>query len=262
MTINFKRTRQYLEAFDFKKLFVEELGWGRAAGAPTPLTLDGATYRLSPLAELGGMRAYLCEGGDGLPTASARKKIATQVRKLAEEHILIFVDTPRTTATWQWVKREAGASAKPREHNYQKGQPGDSLLQKLSGIAFRLEDLDEEGRASIADVVGKVKKAFDVERVTKRFYDEFKTEHDALLKFITGIDEATERAWYASVMLNRLMFIYFIQKKGFLDNNPDYLRSHLLAMPARDRFYRDFLTPLFFEGFAQEASERSSRTRS
>ena len=28
-------------------------------------------------------------------------------------------------------------------------------------------------------------------------------------------------------MLNRLMFIYFIQEKGFLDNNQDYLRKKL-----------------------------------
>ena len=33
--------------------------------------------------------------------------------------------------------------------------------------------------------------------------------------------------WYASVMLNRLMFIYFIQKKGFLDGDRDYLRNRL-----------------------------------
>ena len=31
-------------------------------------------------------------------------------------------------------------------------------------------------------------------------------------------------------MLNRMMFIYFIQKRGFLDSDPDYLRNRLERM--------------------------------
>jgi hypothetical protein len=55
-----------------------------------------------------------------------------------------------------------------------------------------------------------------------------------LSKFITGInDQITDlkknrnKQWYTSVMLNRLMFCYFIQKKGFLDGNSNYLRDKL-----------------------------------
>ena len=28
-------------------------------------------------------------------------------------------------------------------------------------------------------------------------------------------------------MLNRMMFVYFVQKQGFLDGDPDYLRNRL-----------------------------------
>ncbi len=51
-------------------------------------------------------------------------------------------------------------------------------------------------------------------------------------------------------MLNRLMFVYFIQKKGFLDNDHDYLRHKLVESQntARDGFYISLLCPLFFEG--------------
>jgi hypothetical protein len=265
MTINFRQARQYLEGFDFKKLFVEELGWARSSSKPVPIEVDGATYRLTPIAELGGMVVYLCEAqADGkLPAANLRKKIDKRVAELSFEHIVIFVDQVRTKAVWLWVKREAGKASKAREHTYAQGQPGDSLLQKLTGIAFSLDDLDDEGRASISDVTAKVSKAFDLERVTKRFYDEFKDEHAAFLKFVKGVDSADDRAWYTSVMLDRLMFIYFIQKKGFLDSDPDYLPHRLAAskQAGRDRFYRHFLAPLFFEGFAREEAERSPDTR-
>jgi hypothetical protein len=55
-------------------------------------------------------------------------------------------------------------------------------------------------------------------------------------------------------MLNRLMFCYFIQKKGFLDNNKNYLRDKLKASQEKKgknkfySFYRDFLLVLFHQG--------------
>ncbi len=55
----------------------------------------------------------------------------------------------------------------------------------------------------------------------------FKKEHDTFLKFIEGIPDEEMEKWYVSVMLNRLMFIYFIQKKGFLGGDQHYLTNKL-----------------------------------
>ena len=72
-----------------------------------------------------------------------------------------------------------------------------------------------------------------------------------------------EREWYASLMLNRMMFIYFIQKRGFLDGDLDYLRNRLVRMQrehGKDRFqtfYRLFLLRLFHEGLSQPPTERA-----
>ena len=90
----------------------------------------------------------------------------------------------------------------------------------------------------------------------------FKSEHTAFLKFIEGITEVADREWYASVMLNRLMFVYFIQKKGFLDGDRDYLRNRLRSVQERKgedkfhSFYRYFLLRLFHEGLAQPKDQR------
>ena len=69
--------------------------------------------------------------------------------------------------------------------------------------------------------------------------------------------------WYASVMLNRLMFIYFIQKKGFLNDDTDYLQTKLTESQAdsTDQYYTAFLCPLFFEGFAKPEAERSEEAK-
>ena len=56
-----------------------------------------------------------------------------------------------------------------------------------------------------------------MERVTRRFYDRFRAELTAFGNFIEGITTQGDRDWYASLMLNRMMFVYFVQKQGFLD---------------------------------------------
>ncbi|MBL8133209.1 MAG: Eco57I restriction-modification methylase domain-containing protein, partial [Anaerolineae bacterium] len=275
MTLSTQRMRAGLQAFDFKRLFVEELGWNTYSARIAPTDVDGVSYSFAPIAEQGGMVVVTCTADDGnIPPSGTRRKIDQHVTDLAFEHLIIFLDRDRKgtaqTSLWWWVRREQSPSphgegfrvrSQPRTFTYRRGMMGDALLQKLAGIAFAIEDLDDEGHTSIATVTSRVKKAFDVETVTKKFYDQFKTEHTAFLKFLTGLPDGAPRDWYASVMLNRLMFLYFIQKKRFLNDDPDYLRTKLEAVRAAGQnFYRDFLVILFFDGLACEANERDAAT--
>ncbi|MDI6753320.1 MAG: Eco57I restriction-modification methylase domain-containing protein [Thermodesulfobacteriota bacterium] len=260
MAPNLTRTRKLLATSDFKTLFIEELGWNHHT-ARLELSVDGLTFKLYAVAEKCGMAAFVCDRtADGrIPDYAMRRKIERQVTKRAHEHLIIFIDGKRTMQVWQWVRREQGKPAACREHTYLSGQPGDSLIQKLQALAVSLE---EEECLTLTDVTGRARKAFDVERITKRFYDRFKAEHAAFLKFLEGIPDEEMERWYVSVMLDRLMFIYFIQKKGFLDNDTDYLKNKLAQCRnelGKDRYYRDFLCPLFFEGFAKRKEERSDK---
>jgi hypothetical protein len=259
MIVNSENIRKLLKEFDFAKVLVNELGWNIHRAQPLVVTIEDVSYTLNAVAEKCGMAVYACSPGpDGLiPPYPVRRKIEQKVAKAAFEHMVIFVDSAHTTQTWQWVKREAGKQTACRETTYHTSQSGEPLVRKLQNLAFSLE---EEDRLTIVDVVGRAREAFDVERVTKRFYDRFKAEHEAFMSFLKGIpDEALQR-WYVSVMLNRLMFIYFIQKKNFLDNDADYLRGRLdqMKQKGKDRFYKGFLCPLFFEGFARKEAERTA----
>jgi hypothetical protein len=68
-------------------------------------------------------------------------------------------------------------------------------------------------------------------------------------------------------MLNRMMFVYFIQKKGFLDNNKNYLRDRLHRMREKaghgkfHSFYRTFLLTLFHSGLGQQEAQRSPEVK-
>jgi len=258
MLINPTNAKRLLKTFDFRALFIEELGWDHHAST-LQVTVDDQLYTLNAIANKRGMVAYLCTpASDGrLPDYPTRRKIEMQTARMVREHLIIYTDAEKTTQVWQWVKRELGKPLASREHTFHRNQSGDALIQKLQAIAFSLA---EEENLTLIDVTSRVRAGFDIERVTRRFYDRFKTEHDAFQKFVTGIPDAAMERWYVSVMLNRLMFIYFIQKKSFLDGDMNYLRNRLAASQRRgkDRFYRDFLCPLFFEGFAKREQERSA----
>ncbi len=259
MPASYANIQRRLKAFDFKGLFTQELMWNNYAARDLSILVDGTTYVLTPVAEQRGMAVY--EGappaGISLPNYETRRKIDTQVAKSAREHIVIFYDSERTTQIWQWVKREAGKPSACREQIFYSNQTGDALIQKIEGIAFSLEEVDG---LSIVEVAGRVGAVFDVEKVTKKFYELFEKEHDTFQKFVRGIPDEELQAWYVSVMLNRLMFIYFIQKKGFLNRDPNYLQTKLKESKRRgkDKFYGEVLCPLFFEGFAKQ--ERSRET--
>jgi len=182
MELNTARVRQLLKAFDFHQLFIEELGWDHH-DARLDIILDGRTIRLRAFAQKRGVVAYLCPTttGEQLPDHTVRRKIEHQAAKTAHEHLIVFVDADQTTQVWQWVRREPGKPIACREHTFHKTQPGDALIQKLQAIGFSLE---EEETLTLFDVTRRARAGFDVERVTKRFYDRFKKEHAAFLKFV------------------------------------------------------------------------------
>jgi hypothetical protein len=223
--------------------------------------MDGQEFHLQAIAHKRGLVAFRCAPApDGrIPPYALRRKIETQVAKSVNQHLIVYADAGQAQQVWQWVKRETARPTAAREQTFYRDQTGEALIQKLQAVAFSLE---EEERLTLVDVAGRVRAGFDVERITKRFYERFKAEHGGFLKFLRGIPDEAAQRWYASVMINRLMFIYFIQKKGFLDGDPNYLRTRLAssAATAPGHYYADFLRPLFFEGFARREGDRSAET--
>ena len=263
MQVSIEELRPHLQAFDFPRLFVEGLGWDHFQVEPLVLPVDGHEYALKPVAEKAQFAVFECAPGpDGaIPEYPVRRKIETQVTKRTFEHLIIFVDATRTQQVWQWVKRQAGKPTACREHQFHMGQTGQPLLQRLDGFIVTLED--EARGIGITDVVSLVGRAFDVEKVTKRFYERFQAELTAFGDFIEGITAHGDRDWYASLMLNRMMFVYFVQKQGFLDGNTDYLRTKLRQVQTGygdgrfQQFYREFLLKLFHHGLGLPRAQRA-----
>ena len=261
-TFNIARSRPLLQNAEFSKLFVEELGWEPSRQKLT-LEITGEDFELNGIAHKRGFTAWSCECPDGkLPDHATRLKLDRKLAETSFEHLVVFVTADRARQSWMWVRREKGQPIVARTHEYQRSQHGDALLQKLEALYVSLEE-EESGDLSTVAMAGRARAAFDIERVTKAFYRDFDAQRKDFLKFIKGIGDVADREWYASVMLNRLMFVYFIQRKGFLDGDRDYLRNRLDACKrekGKDQFYsfyRYFLLRLFHEGFGKRRKERA-----
>ncbi len=258
---------EYIREADFRGLFISEMGWNNYRGqAALPLiTIDEVDYQFYTIAERSGFQIVECEV-EAIPTSAICKRIDTKLRRSANDYIAIYVQ--KGTEHHQWV-----APVRQMEKRdlvtieYETADKADFLFAKIDGLSF-----ENSERTTIVDVKERIQGTFAVnsEKVTKDFYVGFKKEHDAFAKFITGIDdhitnvkENRNKQWYTSVMLNRLMFCYFIQKKGFLDGNVNYLKEKLLwcqKEKGEDRFfksfYQGFLVQLFQDGLNSPTHQR------
>ena len=259
MALTKKQFVEYLKSADFRSLFIEEMGWNKysAAIADVPtIYVEEKAFNLKTIAHRNGFQVLICNVPE-LPSNSICKKLDTKLRKAANDYICIFIIPG--TEHHQWV-----APIKTNEKRdiviieYVEAERAQFLYEKIAGLTFALDE-----NTTIVDVKERVQGAFSInsEKITKDFYSGFNKEHKAFAEFISGIDDQIEakenknKQWYTSVMLNRLMFCYFIQKKGFLDGDEHYLRNKLHWVQEKKgknqffkSFYKGFLVQLFRGG--------------
>ena len=103
--------------------------------------------------------------------------------------------------------------------------------------------------------------AFDVEAVTKRFFTEYKRVFDAAMEKVRGYGQSQEdKRLYIQTLFNRLMFVYFLSRKGWLTfkGNKDYLNTlwkDYCFQEEKSSFYLDRLDLLFFSGLNNPQSQ-------
>jgi hypothetical protein len=264
--MNRKTFNNYIEQADFRGLFITEMGWNRPHGQlqlPV-ITVDDLDYDIHCIAERNGFQILTC-AVSSIPTMTTCRKIDIKLRRQANDYICIYILSD--TVHHEWV-----APVKANEKRdlvlieYSTLEQADFLFSKVSGLSFGLDEV-----TTIMDVRERIQGTFAInsEKITKDFYSGFRKEHTAFAGFISGIDDNIptkdnkNKQWYTSVMLNRLMFCYFIQKKGFLNNDTDYLRVKLNWVQkekGEDRFYssfyRGFLVQLFHDGLNAPKHDR------
>ena len=243
-------------ANEIRRMFVEVLDFEPAIGQ-VPLAGSPRNVELPPAAD---RIAYL----DGVhvlyvplnpqDTERVRKSEAIAAARLIADQLgddLLLVFTNRSTDQIHLILPSFEATRPTlRRMVIERDLPRRTAVQQVSNIYWNLRD-----GGSIREAL---EMTFDVEAVTRQFFREYRQVFDRSLERVGGFGssegEQEGKKLFVQTFFNRMMFIYFLSRKGWLSfrRDKDYLnalrRDYLSEENNGKNFHRDRLRPLFFNG--------------
>jgi len=140
----------------------------------------------------------------------------------------------------------------PKRYTYVLGE-GESTrtaAERFTAIATK------GSKATLDDV----KEAFSVEKLSKTFFDEYKNQYDIFCDFMVSKPNIRQTIFngdekgirdFNKKLLGRMVFLYFVQKKGWLGvplqedwgkGDFNFLTNQFENFRNKDLFYKDFLS--------------------
>jgi len=108
----------------------------------------------------------------------------------------------------------------------------------------------------------RIVEALESRGVDDRFFTGFRRVLGELTGALPARISLTDRHALALLQLTRILFLYFVEAKGWLDQRPRFLRDQVdRCLSARRSLHRDLLAPLFFGTLNRPFPERSALTR-
>lgn len=236
-------------------VFVESLGWDRPTERVPMVEADGLLFDPELVASLRSFRIYAVPCATR-PTRQTMRQVDAALSEFSPERLEIFQGPDGWF--WHWPRRTSAGTVTFESVETAPATLPAFLAQRLTGLEFTISEL--RSGVGLVDVRDRVYGNFDASNVTKRFYDRFADEQSRLAVAIEGVP-AWDKYNYSTTLLNRLMFLYFMQKKEFLNGDTRYLENTLASVQAlrgRDayyNFYRDALLPLFFHKLNERDGE-------
>ena len=187
---------------------------------------------------------------------SLERQIVDSVKSAFPNAIYVFSDG--TQKYWHFVnpRKPLSQDTKRQKHmvlrriSVSPEENTRTASERLSELS--VEDLSSE--VSILELQERCDRAFDVEAVTNEFFENYKRIFSDVQDLLFEQHKDLEWAHDLSLQfLNRLMFIYFIQRKRWIGNDPDFIsnfwNSYKQSQTDNNTFYRKWLSVLFFETF-------------
>ncbi len=117
--------------------------------------------------------------------------------------------------------------------------------------------IDEEKR--YPHIWNQWEKAFSIDKVTEQFFEDYKEQFFHIReKVLEQIDDVHDAHEFTLQFMNRMMFVYFVDKKGWLEGEEgesyvqwlwDKYRKQGGLQDSEDEFYDKWLAELFHKGF-------------
>lgn len=237
-----------------KKLFWSELNYDRVN---QPLSRRGWSQTAAnalaedPILFAGGGQnndfhvVYSCLPQDRLLLGQERPVVPQLLR---EHPYGLFIFSNQTQDHWHFINVKYDAETEKRRL-FRRITVGPEERLRTAAERLSIIDLEFIGVSPLA-IQEKHDEAFDVEAVQKDFFDTFAHLYHKLADDIaetSGLELESGRL--AQLLLDRLLFLYFIQKKGWLNQESKYLHKRFQEYwrkePRGYSYYPEVLYPLF-----------------
>lgn len=198
---------------------------------------------------LGFFYTRVADGGDvRRKRVGLRKLIQPYLRYEVDGAIAVFDDGNHWRLSYICDLKEGNTAAKRFSYilGDEQGQYK-TPLERLGKVA------EKNGRFKLSDL----REAFSVDALSKEFFDEYHRHYDIIINELKrqGFEGATIHD-YVKKMMGRIVFLHFLQKKGWLNGNLAFLRDLFFFSPHQGDFLEQVLEPLFFGIFNTEKANR------
>lgn len=204
------------------------------------------------IASVGGIQVLLVTVPGARITATAAKAIIKGLMNQVGEHLLV-ARTEDGALLHFIYPRAVGSRTMLKRIVLERGRPRRTAVERLAVLYL---DRAENG----LDARTAIEHAFDVETVTREFYKGYET----LFQHVESefLRQSGDNIWahdYALQLLNRVMFLYFIDRKGWLEAEflKKFWQAYRQSGQAADSFFDKWLKVLFFEAFNNRFSHPS-----
>lgn len=206
--------------------------------------MDDTDHRL-----LGFFYTRVAEGSDvRRKRVGLRKLISPYLKYDVDGAIAVFDDGRYWRLSYICDLKEGSTSAK--RFSYILGDENGQYKTPLE----RMEKVSRlNGRLTLSDL----RESFSVDALSDEFFDEYHIHYDRIVAELArqGKTGAIHHD-YVKKMMGRIVFLHFLQKKGWLNGNPTFLRDLFLTSPHQADFLEQVLEPLFFGIFNTEPEQR------
>ena len=198
---------------------------------------------------MGFFYTRVADGGDvRRKRVGLRKLIQPYLKYDVDGAIAVFDDGNHWRLSYICDLKEGNTAAKRFSYilGDEQGQYK-TPLERLGKVA------EKNGRFKLSDL----REAFSVDALSKEFFDEYHRHYDIIINELKqqGFEGATIHD-YVKKMMGRIVFLHFLQKKGWLNGNLAFLRDLFFFSPHQGDFLEKVLEPLFFGIFNTEPQNR------
>jgi len=240
---------------DFKKLFIEVLNFKRIQNdfVNIPENIKDLILDSKIIAEFNPIFVFYFKLNlDFDNNLNSERNIRSKERIIIKEiikiyrqnHLFIFSDNKNIY--WDFVYPfKYGNRLQLKRFNINPDNR-DKLRTPSEQLCFLINNDDEES------IFEKLEKTFNTEAVSEKFYKDYIIVFNKIKnEFKKQFNNEEKIHWFTHQLLNRLMFLYFVQKRGVFNGNRNFLaffwNSYRNFYENKDEFYDKWLKVLFFE---------------